>query len=122
MKNTLTKGSEILVLPGLQSDSNTEIIINEDYCVVGKVASYNDSTGAVSFTKVWDEDETKTFYGKIVYRGQSGIPSSDEVETNSFMPFYRVGEFNSTGTTNPEIRTESSSNFSWIGFVGKVIE
>ena len=122
MKNTVTKGSEILILPGSQSDSNTEIIVNEDYCVVGKVASYDDSTGAASFTKVWDVDETKTFYGKIVYRGQSGVPSSDEVEIDSMIPFYRVGEFNSTGTISPEIRTESSSNFSWVGFVGKVIE
>ena len=122
MKNTITKGSEVLVLPGLQSDSNTEIIVNEDCCVIGKIVSYNESTGAVSFTKIWDTDETKTFYGKVLYRGQSGIPVSDEVEGDSIMPFFRVGEFNSTGVTSPELRTESASNFSWVGFVGKATE
>ena len=119
MFNAITKGSRLLSQFFSNQKSQEDLILNEDWVVVGKIVSYSPTTGAAEFYKAWDTEETKVFKGKIVYAGRDGIPESEEVEEDSYLPFYRVGDFNSTGTTSPELHTENASNFSWIGFVGK---
>jgi len=119
MFNVITKGSRLLSQFFSNQKSQEDLILNEDWVVVGKIVSYSATTGATEFYKVWDSTETKVFNAKIVYNGRDGIPLETEVETDAFLPFYRVGDFNSVGTTSPELHTENASNFSWIGFVGK---
>jgi|SRR3972149_11016963 len=118
--NYETVGSELLSQHFSRKQSSQDLIVNEDWVIVGKIVSYDASYGTCTFNKIWDLGGTPTvFYGVIKYLGFNGIPTASEVTTNAYTPFFRVGEFNSGGATAPELHTVNAGNYSWLGFVGK---
>lgn len=114
LTNTITKGSKIL-----NPRNSIGVVTNEDRCVVGVVLSV--SGNLVTFRKIWDTEETKVFNARIFVPGIVTPEDSPNVEIDEIMPFFRVGDYNSSGDEAFELHTENASNFSWIGFVDKII-
>lgn len=118
MLNYETVGSELLNVPASHKKSTENVIVNEDWAMVVKITGY--SAGIVSGTKVWDLAGTpKTFEAIAQYRGNTGTPSASEIETDAYTVFYRVGDFDSNGTTGFELHTQDAYKASWVCFVGK---
>lgn len=119
MKNTLTKGSELLPVMGDTEKSTEDVIINEDWCMVAVIISYDASIGRVTLSKIWDLAGTKKqFYAWAKYPGTSGIPAAHEVEVGAHVPVYRTGETNIQFGTVPEVfELHGPANYSKASFV-----
>lgn len=119
-----TAGSELAKLNFSHQRSTQDIIINEDWAMVVKITTYDETTGAVTGEKVWDTaTEPAVFNAFAKYNGKSGIPVASDVEIDSYAVFHRTGEFNTaitSGSPTPAIRTDGANSYSWLLLIAKV--
>ena len=111
MDNRITKGSEGIPRSDIQQ-SYIPYPVNEDYSMVVEVLACTNNI--ITCQKVWDIKGEKKFFHAYKIKG--------EVVIGGYIVIHRVGEFNSQGNTDPELRVQQVSNFSWIylGFVPDV--
>jgi hypothetical protein len=114
MDNVITYKTQTIPVAADQKRSTINVPVNEDWSMVVEILSV--SGGIVQGKKVWDTATVpKTFYAKLLFNGHGGTPQ-DEIFTSGRTIFHRVGNFNSQGTSQPELTTENSNNFSWVCF------
>lgn len=116
--NIFTAGAEGINLDYNQERSLANVPINEDYAMIVEVTAVNSSI--VSGKKVWDEAATpKTFYAVLKYHGKNGTPPDSSIEIGQHVVFYRVGDFNSQGTSGFELHVEDATKCSFVCFVSE---
>jgi hypothetical protein len=116
MDNVMTAGTEWMSLNNINK-STLALPIDEDWAMLVKITEV--SGGIAKGNKIWDNSTNpKIFNAKIMYLGQNDEPPENIVEINSFIVFYRCGEYNSIGTESPELHEQNQNGYSWICFVG----
>ncbi|NUM33415.1 MAG: hypothetical protein HUU50_02630 [Candidatus Brocadiae bacterium] len=94
--------------------------MNEDYCFVAVVISYDEAYGKILCRKIFDTEATKTFYVRALYFGQQGTPSTSEIEIGQNILVHRVGDGNNSFAAlseTPQLHDiENSTNFSFVSF------
>jgi hypothetical protein len=115
MDNVMTAETEWMPQNNVKK-SILSLPINEDWAMVIKVTEVVD--GIVKGHKIWDNSANpKLFNAKIMYLGQEGEVPENIIEINSFVVFYRCGEYNNIGSDFPELHEENQNGYSWICFV-----
>jgi len=114
LSNIFSKGTEALQI----DDSFLYVPLNEDYCFLAEVLSYDPAYGKMLCKKVWDPDGSKTFIVRALYSGQSGTPTSSEVVAGQKTPVYRVGVGNNNFSALSEsLQLHDSNNTTKVSFV-----
>ena len=116
LDNCITKGTSV-IQQGNTRDNAVLVPTNEDWCMVCEVIS--SEGGLVKVKKIWDESDPPTeFYCKLVYEGDlDRDPPQDYYKQGNIIKVHRVGEFNSQGLENPELRQESQDGYSFLVFI-----
>jgi len=94
MKNCITPGSELLRVNSRHDKSTEDIIVNEDWAMVGVVLEYNAEIGKITAKKAWDTSQNPYRFYIWAYREDGVIPSADDILVNSHIVFHRCGEGN----------------------------
>ena len=131
--NLMVGGAQGIPVNGDLGKSLISYPINTAKIEVGIVKSYNEETGRVVVNNIFDENSPPLdINGQVLFQGKDygaaespGFPTADDVQVNSFLPFVRVGEFNSIGQNpsgniaQPELRQESQDKVSFYFFFSR---
>lgn len=120
MKNVITKGTELAHIASDPAASEIDIPVTEDWAMLMEVDSC--TSGIVTAHKIWDTAGTPTpFYAKLQYQGRADTPPDTSVVDGQNVVFYRVGDYNSIGSSGVaavfEKRAEAAGNVSFVCFV-----
>ena len=89
----------------------TKVPSNEDWSMIGKVVAYDAAIGKLTLSKIHDTSaSSKLYYVWYRYNGQSGSPSSAEVEVGQLVPFFRAGPGNADFSSVPTQFAAESGN------------
>jgi len=104
LNNCITKGTEGIPRNNIKK-SYIPYPINEDFALIVKVVSMLEDT--IKTIKIWDKSGSPKEFN--VFNAVSATVAID-----SYIVIYRVGDYNSTGTNEPELHTMNADNYSWV--------